>query len=158
MAYDARKLFEVVTPEEITAAYGPAAAASMASNGCPEYVFDHLCVMMASLHPAEVIDDWCVIPFECMTQPERFGPHLPWSARTIRAMVARPDWTPPAACGLLRQDDTLVDELVRLVELGFSPRSQRALELLARRLSPAEIVAIRVKAITAAMDDDDIED
>lgn len=157
-AYDARKLFEVVSPEEITARYGPAAAASMASNGVPEYVFDLLCVTVANLHPAEVIDDWYVIPMECEMHPEIYGPHLPWSARTIRSMIARPDWVPPAACGLLRQDDTLVDELVRLVRLGFAPRSPRALELLSTRLSPGEIVAMRVEAMSAPPEDDEDEE
>lgn len=157
-AYDARKLFAVVSPEEITERFGPAAAASMASNGVPEYVFDMLCITVAQMHPAEVIEDWHVIPMECELWPERFGPHLPWSARTIRSMIARPDWEPPAACGLLRQDDTLIDELVRLVKLGFAPRSARALELLGTRLTAQEIVSMRVEAAMSAQESDDDDD
>jgi len=48
-----------------------------------------------------------------------------------------------------------VDEVLRLVRLGFSPRSTRALQLLATRLSPAEIVAIRVESMNVSDEDDD---
>jgi len=155
VSWDARILFGVVPAELITAKFGPAAAASMASNGAPDFVVDMLCVTIAGLHPIEVYSDYHVPVDECTMHPERFGPYLPWSARTIRAMVARPDWVPPAACGLLRQDDTLVDEVLRLVRLGFSPRSTRALQLLATRLSPAEIVAIRVESMNVSDEDED---
>lgn len=158
LTWDAQKLFTVVKPLLITEIYGSTCAANLASNGVPDYVFDMLCIKHARAHPSEVLGPaWFELHNEFEDEKHIFGPYLPWSARTIRAMIAMPDWEPPAACGMLRQDETLVDQLMYLVSLGFAPRSTRAQAMLAQRMSLEEVTMLRVAA-AGGDDDDDLGD